>query len=421
MSEETIANSNDEVNIGEISGKVDINLTSMPKLIPIEEMEICTPPVTVEEETTQLTTIKPDLRTFNGLVSNSCSLVRCLYIFPDSCDSETNYIVLIQDDCISIWWREDNSTKHWLVADHTIENEPSIVEGSSIETEQFIWIVLAYDGTKELNLIHLKFDKITKEIKLHLRELFSMTFISCEMMHKCQTFIKITCLPKEKSALSLPGPSSTIRLFLYDLPTSRKTLLTALKKDASLNHLYPVDDWDNVLIALYDHQIQLWNTTDKSIINSVLVDKSVFRNKFCFNVLHDKGLVHLFLGDSRSSAIEVIALNPKTGRYATLMSCKLFDSEVTSTSTTSTTDTTTTNSDTITATNQVNINKIKRSGDQLLVIKDDGLIVYDLANNKLVLNCDQGSIADSSIGFVNDVAVIFAATLNGKVINLLNT
>lgn len=104
------------------------------------------------------------------------------------------------------------------------------------------------------------------------------------------------------------------------------------------------------------------------------------------------------------------------------MSCKLFDSEVTSTSTTSTTDTTTTtNSDTITATNQVNINKIKRSGDQLLVIKDDGLIVYDLANNKLVLNCDQGSIADSSIGFVNDVAVIFAATLNGKVINLLNT
>lgn len=343
-------------------------------------------------------------KSFPGLASTSASLVRGIYLYPDSCDLETLYIVLIQDECVSIWWRESDSTTEWNLVSHTIDEEPTNLNCSVIESKQFIWIGLIYDGLKYLTLTHLRFDKIAKNVKLYLREFFASTFISAEMINKCQlrrATINIACLPNEKSVLSIPGPSNTIKIFLYDLPTSSKTYLTSINaRNVTTSCILPVDDWDIAFIAHFDNRIQIWNTNDKSLINSIHAERSIFENKICFDVMHDKGLVYLFIGDPRSSAIDVIALNPKTGRYASLMSCNIFETDVT---------------------NPLSFNKIKRSGNQLLLVKDDGVVLYDLANSKSVLNCGQTSIKDASIGFVKDKAVIFAATTYGKIINLLNS
>lgn len=89
----------------------------------------------------------------------------------------------------------------------------------------------------------------------------------------------------------------------------------------------------------------------------------------------------------------MVALNPRTCKYASLLKCKISEAK---------------------STVSKKYISLKRRGDQIIVIKEKDLLVFDLLTNRTILRYSHAFIKDISIGFIDDRAVIFAVSDDAK-------
>lgn len=208
-----------------------------------------------------------NLLTFNMLQSVDHSPVQRIFTFPSS-NTEIEFIVLIQYAAISVWWPEKNDqdsssssssplslSVSWKHISYSLDDHVKNLKSSVLEAFHHIWILLAFENSKDLILVHFKFDKYDKTINISLKEFFTLN--GC---HENEKIINICCIDSDKSALTVPGPQRySIDLFLYDLTTSTKNLLTSI--NLNLIHsitVLPISDWRNSLFTLINNQICIW-------------------------------------------------------------------------------------------------------------------------------------------------------------------
>lgn len=128
-------------------------------------------------------------------------------------------------------------------------------------------------------------------------------------------------------------------------------------------------------------------------------------------------MVYLFIANVSCCAIEVIALNHRTQKYATLVKCNIIDqnNDVTSISTDKSADChvpiNNINS------NNLKVNVFKRFGDQVAILTDSQVLLFDLVENKLIHRSELllHSINDISLCKIANKSVILLASKEGSI------